>query len=183
MKLSSILGGVLGSVVLGSFAGCVVPPEPAGGVTLQYVLVIDDGAGGLVAAPDCASAGVAKIKFNIGDDENGNGVLDAAEAVTQIEQGCNQLDGDNDGFIDATELGSFDSGFNIFPDTYQAFSIEFLDAANQNIPWTTDPNGATADVFTFIGANGTTIIDGSILILPFVGDGNQLADELQVFIF
>ena len=185
MKLSSLLSGATGLVALGSLVGCelVEPLPPAkGGVEFAYVLIVDDGLGGLVAAINCAEAGVTTVKFNIGDDDNGDGVLEAAEAVTQIEQECNQADANADGILDAAEFGAFDSGLNIDPDTYGAFSIEFLDAANNNVQWSNAVGTLPADVFTFIdAANGTTIVDQQNLLITFQGDGAQVDGELQAF--
>jgi hypothetical protein len=187
MKLSSVLAGLTGVVALGSLAGCgPLAPDAKGGVQFKYALIIADGVGGPIAAANCDTADVAKIKYNIGNDDNGDGVLDATEAVTQLENACNQNDDNGDGLLVEAELGTFDSGLNIDPDTYGAFSVEFLDDANNNVLWRTVgdpllPPPLPAEVFTFLG--DTTIIDQQSLGIIFQGDANQtLAGELQAFI-
>jgi hypothetical protein len=178
---SSLFAGFTGLVALRLLVGCgPLAPDTKGGVQFQYVLFVDDGVGGPIAAVDCAAAGVAKVKYNIGNDDNANGILEAAEAITQLEKVCNQDDANNDGVLDAAEFGNFDSGFNIDPDTYGAFSVEFLDAANQNVQWRIFEAINAADVFTFFG--DTAIVDQQNLVITFQGDGAQVAGELQAFI-
>jgi hypothetical protein len=168
-------------LALGALAGCPLPPEPQGGVSFTYVLLVNDGAGNAIAAINCQDAGVATIKFNLGNDTDNSGVLDAAENITQLQASCNQADANNDGDLLADEFGTFDSGFEIAAGTFDAISVELLDANNQNIPWQTFDSVNNADVFSFLG--DTTIVDQQTLVVTFLGDpATQVDGELQAFV-
>lgn len=173
MKLSHVLGAA-GILIL---AGC----GPRGGVEFDYVLLIDDGAGGIIAADSCGAAGVDSVRFAVGNDLDANGVLDDGEELDSFEFGCNQSDANLDGNITADELGQVLINRVIDAGTYDSFSISFLDAAGGFVQWAQQPVPG-ANVFTFQGAEGTSFTRGDITFLPFQGDGNQVAQELQVFV-
>jgi hypothetical protein len=158
------------------FAGC----GARGGVEFDYVLLFND-AGQISAAPDCATVGVDTVRFAVGNDLSGDGILDEGEELDSFEQFCDQNDDNGDGIIDANELGKVLVNRVIDAGTFDSFSISFLDAGGAQIQWQPFDSNINAGAFTFQGANGTTFTRGDITFLPFNGDNNQVAQELQVF--
>src|SRR5688572_24949801 len=172
MKLTHVLS----AVGLLALVGC----GNTGGVEFDYVLLFND-AGQVAAAQNCAAVGVTDVRFAVGDDLNGNLTLDADEENSILEVSCNQNDFNGDGIIAQEDFGSVLVNRVINVGTFDSFSISFLDGVGNFVPWQTVDANVDADIFTFIGGNGTTFTKGDITFLPFAGDGAQVADELQVF--
>jgi hypothetical protein len=172
MKLSHILSAA-GILI---FAGC----GARGGVEFDYVLLFDN-VGEIAAAENCAAVGIDTVRFAVGNDLNGDGILDDTEEIDAFEQFCDQNDDNGDGIIDAAEFGKVLVNRVLDADVYDSFSISFLDAAGNFVLWAQAPVPG-AQTFTFQGGNGTVISKNDITFLPFVGDGAQVADELQVFV-
>lgn len=172
MKLTQILS----AVGLFALVGC----GNTGGVEFDYVLLFNDN-GQVAAAANCAAVGVTDVRFAVGDDVNANQILDSEEENSILEVSCNQTDRNGDGIIAAEDFGSVFVNRVINVGTFDAFSVSFLDGAGNFVGWQTVDANVDADIFTFIGANGTTFTKGDITFLPFQGDGAQVADELQVF--
>jgi hypothetical protein len=171
MKLSHILGAA-GLFIL---AGC----GPRGGVDFDYVLLIDDGAGGIVAADSCDAAGVNTVRYAVGNDLDANQILDEAEELDVVEVFCDQNDNNGDGIIAEDEFGTVLVNRVIDAGVYDSFSISFLDAAGNFVPWAQAPQpGANVFTFGFQGQDGT-FTRGDINTLIFAGG---LAQELQAFI-
>jgi hypothetical protein len=171
MKVSHVLGAA-GLFIL---AGC----GPRGGVEFDYVLLLDDGAGGIIAADSCGSAGVDSVRYAVGVDLDGNNVLDDVEENDSFEFGCNQNDANLDGSITEDEFGQVLINRVIDAGTYDSFSISFLDGAGNFVPWAQAPApGANIFTFGFQGDDGN-FTRGDVNQLIFAGG---LAQELQVFV-
>jgi hypothetical protein len=170
MKLSHVLG----AVGLLTLVGC----GNRGGVDFDYVLLFNDN-GNVAAAANCGVVGVSDVRFAVGNDLDGNNTLEEAEELDFIIAACNQSDANGDGVIGVEDLGSVLFNRVIDAGTYDSFSISFLDNAGNFVPWQTVDVDIDAEIFTFQG--NTTFTKGDITVLPFIGDGAQVADELQVF--
>jgi hypothetical protein len=162
MKLSHVLSAA-GILI---FAGC----GGRGGVEFDYVLLFDN-AGVIAAAANCDDVGIDTVRFAVGNDLDGDGLLAEGEELDSI--------------IDANEFGKVLVNRVLDADLYDSFSVSFLDANGGFVLWAQAPV-AGSQTFTFQGAAGTEITRGDVLFLPFDADPASpfapLADELQVFV-
>jgi hypothetical protein len=180
MKLSSFLAKTTCAAALSIFAGCIIvidpPPPEVGNVQFSYIILENDGAGNVVASPDCGF--VDSVVFMVGDDNNASGTLDDVEIVEQATESCNQNDDNLDGFIDEAELGLF-FGINFTEGFSELFAVEFRDIGGNPIPWQTFDINTNSERFSFAG--GLNIAPFNTNVIPFAGDGAQLNGELQSF--
>lgn len=154
-----------------------------GTVEFSYVLLQNDGAGNVVAADNCADAGVSEVRLMIGNELTADGVLDDNEIILDGIVDCNQLD-NGDGILEQNEFGLYSLDF--FTGGRDIFAVEFLDAGGAAIPWQTFDVNQNFTRFSFGG--GINILEGVINLLVFAGDADpnnnipdQLDGELQSF--
>ena len=150
--------------------------ESAGDVQFSYVVLINDGFGGIIASPDCGI--VASAFFAVGDDFDGSGTLDDNEIFEFATVDCNQSDANGDGILDDTEFGLF-FATNFTADFYDLFAVEFQDFNGTPIPWQPFDDNNNSTRLSFGG--GFPLSANVVNVIPFLGDGAQLNGELQAF--
>jgi hypothetical protein len=183
MKASRTVLGVATTLALATFGGCpfIFVDNGVGDVQFNYVLLTSDINGDVIAASSCEELGIGEVRILFGSDNNFDGLLDDFEVEDQASDFCNQLDFDNDGFVDQDEFGFFEG--SIFSGFYDVFAIEFLNNAGIPLGWQSDITDNDNQNFTrFSFAGGISIFAGDNNFIPFVGDQFQTpSDELQAF--
>ena len=169
---------------LSDFDGCDSNcfAEQTGDVIFEYVLLKPGVNATPEAAVDCAEVGVSDVHFMLGADFNGNGTLENNEIIQEAFIGCNQDDANNDGIIDAGELGAFIGTF--FAGSFDLFAIEFLAINGTPVLWETFDTTIDAERFSFGSGVGFTVQANANNEIPFDADPNflpQLGQELQAF--
>lgn len=161
--------------------------EAAGTVSFQYVLLEPDVDGTIIAAPTCDGIidvdgflhDIAEVRLMVGDDFNGDGVLDDDEVLQDVSSPCNQEDFNRDGIIEEDELGIFQEV--LFAGSFDLFAVEFIDTTGDAVLWETYDTTREAERFSYGEGQGFRIIPNTVTVIPFVGDETQLFEELQAF--
>jgi hypothetical protein len=186
MKASRTVLGVAATLALATFGGCpfffVIDDNGVGDVQFNYVLLTSDINNNVRAATSCEELGIDEVRILFGTDDNRDGFLDDFEVDDQASNFCNQLDFDEDGFIDQGEFGFFEG--QIFSGFYDLFAIEFLNSAGIQLGWQIDIADNDNQNFTrFSFAGGISIFAGDNNFIPFAGDEETQtqSDELQAF--
>lgn len=112
-------GLLLGLVGL---AGCVDDIPPTGEVSFAYQL--RDGAINLANCTSSSGSTAARLRLDLGDDGNDNGLLDEDEVRVSGEAACNQ----------SAALGSF-GPVTVAADSYELLAVQIADADGNLLPW------------------------------------------------
>jgi hypothetical protein len=134
-----------------------------------------------VTALDCTAAGVAAIRFIVGDDLDGDGFLSLGEELEAREGRCDTGDFDGNGFIDIDELGAWGPR-SVAAGFYELFAIEVIDLDGRPLSFSTPAaiSGGLATRFSFGG--GLEIVPDAENFIPFAGDALQIDDELEIYL-
>jgi hypothetical protein len=168
----------------GALGGCVVDPgdpgdpeAPRGDVSFRYIIL--EQARPEPLAISCAEAGVLAIRFAVGQDFDGDGVLSRAEEVEARQGVCEDGALDFNGNITERELPSWGPR-SFFSGAYDLFSVELIDAVGDPVEWVTADGGAFATRFSFGG--GLELLAHVESVVPFAGDEFQIGNELQIYV-
>lgn len=191
--ISRYLLGTAGALALLTGAACRNNNnnnDAEGDLSLSYVLLIPDENNLPAAAFTCADASLVAVndanntlfvRVAVGDDDNGNGILEANEEVESVASSCNQLDANGNGDVEANELGLFTGTFGA--GTFDLFSVSLQDVGANPVQFELAQGGDPSDNFSFGG--GIEVFEDDnfdIIFLDDAGNPQGLIGEIQIFI-
>lgn len=155
-----------------------------GALEFSYSILFVEDNNAARAAFSCEEADLAVLRLLIGDDENGDALLQDGEVTASRTLACNQENVNEDNVLELSEIGAFGPAF-FPPGEFSLFAVELLDPTGALLVWTPSLDLPPGERASFALVDPLTLNPGQSTRLTFTPDDSgvpQLNQELQIFL-
>ena len=148
-------------VVVFAVAAC----RSEGGVSFDYGLYREGPT--VMLVPDCANVTINQVRFAMGNDANGDGLLQDDETAGRAVVDCNQRDADGNGMISTSELGHYETASDRLPaGEYDLFLVALVREVDSAVPSRVFARTSYSEAWVFSSA-GLVITEGAVTHIDF----------------